>query len=132
MLRIRQIKIPVENSNDEVLLSKIAKILHIKTSDITSFSIKKKSLDARKKDAIYYIYEVDVKTPKEALILKSNTSNDIFASPNEEYICPPAAQESCLRRNKLYEYAGRCQKTYFLPVAIPPAVVKVSFFPAFA
>ena len=36
MLRIRQIKIPVENSNDEVLLSKIAKILHIKTSDITS------------------------------------------------------------------------------------------------
>lgn len=98
MLRIRQIKIPVENSNDEVLLSKIAKTLHIKTSDITSFSIKKKSLDARKKDAIYYIYEVDVKTPKEALILKSNTSNDIFASPNEEYICPPTGSEELKNR----------------------------------
>ena len=98
MIRIRQIKILVENSNDEVLLSKIAKILHIKTSDITSFSIKKKSLDARKKDAIYYIYEVDVKTPKEALILKSNTSNDIFASPNEEYICPPAGSEELKNR----------------------------------
>ena len=46
--------------------------------------IKKKSLDARDKNNIHYVYEVDIKLKDEKKILRKR-SNDIFEAPIEEY-----------------------------------------------
>ena len=87
MLRVRQIKIEVSIDSKEMLLKSIAKKLKISKFMIKNYSIYKQSLDARKKNEIYYVYEVNVLLEKEleTKILKHNTSNDIFLAPNLEY-----------------------------------------------
>lgn len=86
MIRIRQIKISLDDNT--TLKEKVSKILRINEFDITELKIIKKSLDARRKDELFYVYEVDIKTPLENKILSKNKSNDIFKSPKEEYVFP--------------------------------------------
>ena len=88
MIRIRNIKINIENDNREILNEKVSKILHINQNDIISLTINKKSLDARKKDNIFYVYETDVQLKNEEQILKKYQSKDIFKTPKEEYVFP--------------------------------------------
>lgn len=85
MLRVRQIKISLQNDNDSFIRKQISKNLKINEKDIVEYKINKKSLDARKKDNIMYVYEFDVSLKNEKEILKRNKSNDIFITPNEEY-----------------------------------------------
>lgn len=85
MIRIRQIKIPVLEDSSEILLSKISSLLKVNEADIISYFIRKKSIDARDKNDIYYVYEVDIDILSEKQILKKNKSKDIFISPKEEY-----------------------------------------------
>ncbi len=87
MIRLRQIKISLDSNQD--LKEKVSKLLHIKKDDIKELKIVRKSLDARKKDNLFYVYEVDISVDNEKNILKKNKSNDIFETPNEEYIFPP-------------------------------------------
>lgn len=82
MIRIRQIKVLVSKDN---LKEEIAKKLKINISDILNIQIIKKSLDARFKPQLYYVYEVDIKVNRENIILKNFSSNDIFKTPMEEY-----------------------------------------------
>ena len=86
MIRIRQIKVPVEDNN--TLEEKVSKLLKINKEDIKDLHIIKKSIDARRKDQLFYVYEVDIKTPLENKIISKNKSNDIFLSPKEEYVFP--------------------------------------------
>ena len=65
MLRIRQIKIEVTKFSNDVLKEAISKKLRIDLSWITSFRIVKESLDARNKNEIFYVYEVDVSVKNE-------------------------------------------------------------------
>lgn len=83
MYRIRQIKIKVEEDNTDNLLLKISKKVNISKDKILSYKIKRKSIDARNKNEIYFVYEVDIDTKT-----KLKLSNDIIISPNEEYIFP--------------------------------------------
>ena len=83
MIRVRQIKIPI--GKDDFLRQEIAKKLHISCHSILSFTILKKSLDARCKADIHYVYEVDVEVLKEEKVLKRNKSRDVLLSPKEEY-----------------------------------------------
>ena len=70
MIRIRQIKLPI-NHKEEDLINKICKKI-----------INKKSIDARKE--INYTYEVDIETNKEKKILNKKIK-DIIKTPNEKY-----------------------------------------------
>ena len=70
MIRISQIKMPVSHREEE-LPEKAAELLHIKKKDILSWKIVKKSVDARKKPDIYFIYTVDVEVSGEERILKN-------------------------------------------------------------
>lgn len=89
MIRIRQIKIPIEKDNINHLKKKISIILNCQETDIKTISISKKSLDARKKPNIFYIYEVDVDIKNEEHLLKKHHINkDIFLTPEEKYIYP--------------------------------------------
>ena len=85
MIRIRQIKISLQNDNDNYIKKQISKILKINEKDIIKYIINKKSLDARKKDNINYVYEFDVEVKNEKTVLNKNKNNDIFITPNEEY-----------------------------------------------
>lgn len=64
MLRLSQIKLNI-NHNEKDLINKISKILNTKSNDIISYKINKKSIDARKKDNIMYVYEIDAKVKNE-------------------------------------------------------------------
>ena len=59
MIRISQLKLPIRHL-DKDLVSAIAKALKIPENKIKNFDITKKSIDARKKEEIKYIYTVEV------------------------------------------------------------------------
>ena len=86
MLRIRQIKVPIDKDNDNFLLTAISKILKVNIKDLSNLTIVKKSLDARKKDNVHYVYEIDIKVSSEDKILKKLKSTDIIKTPDERYI----------------------------------------------
>lgn len=87
MIRIRQIKINLDSKQD--IKDKVSKLLHINVDEIKNLKINKKSLDARKKDNLFYVYEVDIEVENEKKLLRKYKSNDIFETPNEEYLFPP-------------------------------------------
>lgn len=82
MIRIRQVKLPI--SSDE-LSKKVAKILNISLDDIIKIRIVKKSLDAREKKNLLFVYELDVEVKNEQKTLRRCHSKDILLSPSEEY-----------------------------------------------
>ena len=99
MIRIRQIKIPIEKDNLHHLKKKISFILKCQETDIKTISISKKSLDARKKPNLFYIYEVDVDVKNEEHLLKKHQSNkDIFLTPEEKYIYPKIGNKKLKHR----------------------------------
>ena len=58
MIRIDQIKIEVSEASVSRLESEICRILHI--NHVPKYEIVKKSIDARKKPKLFYVYSVDV------------------------------------------------------------------------
>ena len=99
MIRIRQIKIPIEKDNLNHLKKKASIILNCPETDIKTISISKKSLDARKKPNIFYIYEVDVDVKNEEHLLKKHQLNkDIFLTPEEKYIYPKIGNKKLKHR----------------------------------
>ncbi len=64
MIRINQIKIPITNDiqtlEKELLTKRITSILKLKDKNSFTYEIVKKSIDARKKPELYYVYSVDV------------------------------------------------------------------------
>ena len=79
MIRVRNIKLLIEEDNEENLLKKVSKKLRI--NNINSYKIVKKSIDARDKSSIYYVYELDIDTNDKVKI----DNKDIFNTPIEEY-----------------------------------------------
>ena len=91
MLRITEIKLPVENAQslthqaDEIKAA-LVKRLEIPESDLVHFSIFKRGVDARKSHAILYVYSLDVEVKNEAKILaKFRKDPHIKPAPDTEY-----------------------------------------------
>ncbi|WP_339936769.1 NAD(P)/FAD-dependent oxidoreductase [Undibacterium luofuense] len=59
MIRITDLSLPLNHTEDE-LKQAVLQILKLKASDITNFSVFKRSYDARKKTDIVLIYTIDV------------------------------------------------------------------------
>lgn len=88
MIRIRQVKILIEQDCPQKQKEQISKKLRISENNILEFYIHKQSLDARKKDKIYYVYEFDVKIKDETKVLSKIHSQDILKTPDEIYHIP--------------------------------------------
>lgn len=88
MIRIRQIEVPIDGAQEEILLKKCSKILKIKEKCIKSLKINRRSLDARKKPLLYYVYEVDVSVVDEDQVLSKIKDRDVFKALREEYRFP--------------------------------------------
>ncbi len=85
MLRISEIKLPLDHADDALRNAIIAK-LQISDDELINFSIFKRSYDARKKSAIVFVYIVDVETAKETELLKQFQSDPhVSATPDTTY-----------------------------------------------
>ena len=61
MIRLNNVHIPLDYNN-EILKNKVAKELKINKAAIKNVSLFRRSIDARKKDNIYFLCSVDVET----------------------------------------------------------------------
>ena len=68
MLRITDLKLPLDHDDDALAAAIIAR-LGIATNELTGYTVAKRSYDARKRGAIVLTYSVDVDTPREAELL---------------------------------------------------------------
>lgn len=95
MIRVRQIKVPVLSDNEDFLIKKISNKLKIKSSDISSYKIIKKSIDARDKNNILFIYEVLVSTLFDDDILMRNKDKDVSFGEEYSYNFVPCGLKKC-------------------------------------
>ena len=84
MIRIRQVDVGIDG-NEEEIIKKCAKKLKTNKENIKNYKIVKKSIDARDKENICFIYEIDVNVQNETEILKKNRSKDVLKAPNGNY-----------------------------------------------
>ena len=83
MLKITQIKVPIDKSENKRkndlpdLTNEISRLLHIKKDRIISWKVLKRSIEARKKERLSYVYTVAADVKNEVAVLKSCKSNNI-------------------------------------------------------
>lgn len=92
MIRIQQLKLPL-NYTEKTLRQAAAKALHIREAQIRSVTIKKRSVDARKKPDVIYIAAVDVETEKEKEILKKCKNSQVSVPKDPVYHYPDFGNE---------------------------------------
>lgn len=97
MIRVDQIKcapaqvtMPDGSMNEKLLVQKTAEILRIAPTAIKELFIRRRSIDARKKPQIFYIFSVDVVLLKgqEEQVLRKNRNAGCRKSPWVEYTFP--------------------------------------------
>ena len=90
MIEIQGIKVPVSKDYKR-LEQQIMKKLHLQT--VPSYEIIRRSIDARKKPELFYIYTVWVTLPNEKQILKKLHNNNIMLTNRVNYQFPDSGQE---------------------------------------
>ena len=91
MLRINEIKLPIAIADtlthqDDQIKVALLKRLSIPENDLISFTIFKRGVDARKSNAILYVYSLDVETRNEAKLLsKLRRDKHIKLAPDTGY-----------------------------------------------
>ncbi len=85
MLRLNELKLPLDHTEPELTAAILAR-LDIPAEMLKSFTVYKRSYDARKKSAIVLIYALDVETADDAGILQRRKHDAHLApSPEMEY-----------------------------------------------
>ncbi len=87
MLRLIGLKLPIDHSKED-LLEEVLKLLQIKSSRLISHVLVKRSIDARKKDNIHFVYSLDVLVNDEQSLLKRHSKNKkVRKTPDTSYKC---------------------------------------------
>ena len=87
MIRINQIKLPIEHT-DEQLQQQICKTLKIRADQLLEFHLVKKSIDARKKPQLFYVYAVDAAVRGEEKVLKKISNPNVMVAKTKSYQLP--------------------------------------------
>ena len=82
MIKVRQIKLSILKDTNDELIKKLCNKINIKKEDILDFKISKKSIDARDKENIYFVYEVILNLKKEN---KIHLNNDVLIYNEDTY-----------------------------------------------
>ena len=92
MIRINQIKLPIDHK-EAALEKKIKKALH--NTEYKQYKIVKRSIDARKKEELSYVYAVDVTLGKgqEEKFLKKNKNRNIMTVKEKKFEFPENQRE---------------------------------------
>ena len=102
MIRIKQIKVSIKDNTD--IKDIICKKYSLKEEDIISFKIKKKSIDARNKKEIFYVYEIDLELNNEDKFLKKKYKN--ISKTKKEYYKIPTSGEKTLPNRPIIVGSG--------------------------
>ncbi len=92
MIQIRQLKLKIDHTEEE-LKNKICRTLNIRMDELRSYTIRRQSLDARKKPELYYIYTVDAMVYGEKKILNKTKNKDVSKSDYKPYTYPACGEE---------------------------------------
>lgn len=92
MIRIQQLKLHTGHSEAQ-LEEKIRKTLRIREGENFSYRIVRRSLDARKKPELFYVYTVDVSTKGEKALLRKNRNKHVQESREVRYSFPEPGSE---------------------------------------
>ncbi|MCW8347245.1 NAD(P)/FAD-dependent oxidoreductase [Vibrio sp. ZSDZ65] len=85
MIRLTEIKLPLDHEEDAILAA-IAKKLNIPSEQVLSFNMFKRGYDARKKSKILLIYTLDVVVDNEAQLLEQFANDPhVKVTPDMEY-----------------------------------------------
>jgi uncharacterized protein len=96
MLRLNNIKLPLDHAEPDLMLA-VSKRLEIEVAEVLRCEVFKRSFDARKKNSIQLIYQVDVELASEleASLLEKYVNQDVCrASPDTSYHFVAHAQET--------------------------------------
>ena len=92
MILIQQLKLKIPHTREQIR-EKAAKALGIAPKEILEFEILRRSLDARKKPELFYLYSAEVKTAREEKVLKQALSNkkakEQFSISDRQKYCFP-------------------------------------------
>ncbi|MGN0361967.1 MAG: NAD(P)/FAD-dependent oxidoreductase [Bilifractor sp.] len=96
MIQIAQVRLPVSHTQEQ-LLHKVEKLLHVSSDEITDLKILRKSIDARDKSAILFVYTLGVclssqKTERHILV-RSEKNRNISAFHLPVYTFPDAGKK---------------------------------------
>ncbi|MCD8023596.1 MAG: hypothetical protein LUF30_11710, partial [Lachnospiraceae bacterium] len=111
VIRISELKLRVGHSKEE-LESEICHILrlpHAVSSAIPEYEIMRRSIDARKKPDLFYVYTIDVRLPHPQSIVKKLKNRHVTAVEPTTYRFSellPAAQRSQMGRGDLPSPGG--------------------------
>ena len=108
MLRIGQLKIKTGHTKEE-LERKVERALGVSREEIQSIEIRKRSIDARKKPEIYYVYTVDVKltkVKKEKAILSRRKLKDVSEEKETSYEFPACREASEMKHRPVVVGSG--------------------------
>ena len=108
MLRIGQLKIKTGHTKEE-LERKVERALGVSREEIRSIEIRKRSIDARKKPEIYYVYTVDVKltkVKKEKAILSRRKLKDVSEEKETSYEFPACREASEMKHRPVVVGSG--------------------------
>ena len=103
MIRILQCKCSIDDTRTVEQLA--ADYLKIPVADIRQVHIRKRSIDARKKQDILYVYCLDVEAAKEKELLKRHEKKGVVAAPKLGYSFPAGGVET-LRQRPIVVGAG--------------------------
>lgn len=100
MLQVNQIKVPVEKATDKEqeyksVVFATAKKLNVSVENIGDVCIIKKSLDARKKPQLHYVYSVTCNVKAEERILKKKGSGDVSRADKNSYQFIITGEKKC-------------------------------------
>ena len=98
MIRVRQIKVPIEKDCEEKWIHKISQKLKVSIDEIKSYQIVKKSIDARKKELIHFVYEFDVDVFHEEQVLRRVRDFDVFPVSPSKYSFKVTGKETLKNR----------------------------------
>ena len=97
MIRVNEIKTPLEGTYDDVLAA-TAKALRIAKRKILSLEIVRKSLDSRKKENLFFVYSVNVTVDGDEAEILAKSKNKKAASVEPfTYVMPENRRKSELR-----------------------------------
>jgi hypothetical protein len=97
MIRISQLKLPQEH-DEAALQAKIRKKLKLSKEQHFTYRIKKRSLDARKKPELYYVYTILVEIPNEERIVKKLRLPEVAIEKEKPYCYPAGGEDALLHR----------------------------------
>ena len=108
MIHLTDLRLPLEHTDDE-LRAAIIERLAITPADLLSFDIFKRSHDARKKNALSFIYSIDAQVTQPAALLKKFKDDPhIRPSPDTDYKFVLPVQPSLSRPRPIVIGFGPC------------------------